>query len=154
MFSILFEHKANTKLHILMVGVEYGGMLPLQCLLVWTVYLKLQNWISFFVLQIKVGSRLVLFVSKYRIFLFYQQIGKAPAKGIVSWKLSRCRWICLCLDVIRQMSYMLKRFENRQNSPGGCFPKICTIYHYCKMYRKSFKRCQIIFFHKKLNARM
>lgn len=25
-----------------MVGVEYGGMLPLQCLLVWTVYLKLQ----------------------------------------------------------------------------------------------------------------
>ena len=93
-------------------------------------------------------------MSKYRIFLFYQQIGKAPAKGIVSWKLSRCRWICLCLDVIRQMSYMLKRFENRQNSPGGCFPKICTIYHYCKMYRKSFKRCQIIFFHKKLNARM
>ena len=48
MFSILFEHKANTKLHILMVGVVYGGMLPLQCLLVWTVYLKLQNWISFF----------------------------------------------------------------------------------------------------------
>ena len=40
-----------------MVGVEYGGMLPLQCLLVWTAYLKLQNWISFFVLQIKVGSR-------------------------------------------------------------------------------------------------
>lgn len=46
-------------------------------------------------------------MSKYRIFLFYQQIGKAPAKGIVSWKLSRCRWICLCLDVIRQMSYVL-----------------------------------------------
>lgn len=62
-------------------------------------------------------------MSKYRIFLFYQQIGKAPAKGIVSWKLSRCRWICLCLDVIRQMSYMLKRFENRQNSPGAVSPR-------------------------------
>lgn len=94
------------------------------------------------------------FLSKYRIFLLHQQIGKAPAKGIVSWKLSSCRWICLCLDVIRQMSYMLKRFKNRQNSSGGCFPKICTTYHYCKMYRNSFKRCQIIFFHKRLNVRM
>lgn len=68
---------------------------------------------------------------------------------IIKLSLNLSVFRCYTADVLH-----VKRFENRQNSPGGCFPKICTIYHYCKMYRKSFKRCQIIFFHKKLNARM